>query len=59
MKYGVIDAEQNVLIPFIYESIESSWSNTYSCLKNNVIYKVNLSNEVLSTEKASDSKLRE
>lgn len=58
LKYGVIDAEKNILIPFEYESIESSYGGEFRCLKNNLIYRVNLSNEILNTEKASDSKLR-
>jgi hypothetical protein len=58
LKYGVMDAEQNIIIPFEYESIETSYTADYACLKNNVIYYIDKNNKVVKSEKASDSKLR-
>ena len=47
-KYGVIDLMNNVLIPFEYESIESTYGGNFDCIKGKTVYSVNLSNEIIS-----------
>ncbi len=50
-KYGVIDSENNILIPFEYESIEENYDSKYSCVKGKTLYTINLMNEILKKEK--------
>lgn len=51
-KYGVIDLMNNVLIPFEYESIESTYGGNFDCIKGKTVYSVNLSNEIISKNPA-------
>ena len=56
-KYGVIDAANNVLIPFEYESIEEDYGK-YKCVLGKKLYTKNLNNEILKTEEATDENIR-
>ena len=57
-KYGVIDSENNILIPFEYDSIEEDYDSKYSCVKGETLYTINLMNEILKKEDATDENLR-
>jgi hypothetical protein len=57
-KYGVIDSENNILIPFEYDSIEEDYDSKYSCVKGTTLYTINLMNEILKKEDASDENIR-
>jgi hypothetical protein len=57
-KYGVIDSENNILIPFEYDSIEEEYDSKYNCVKGETLYTINLMNEILKKEDASDENLR-
>ena len=57
-KYGVIDSENNILIPFEYDLIEEQYDSKYSCLKGKTLYTINLMNEILKKEDASDENTR-
>ena len=55
-KYGVIDSEKNILIPFEYDSIEEENNSKYSCVKGKTLYTLNLMNEILDKEDALEFK---
>jgi hypothetical protein len=57
-KYGVIDSEKNILIPFEYDSIEEEYDSKYSCVKGETLYTINLMNEILKKEDATDENIR-
>jgi hypothetical protein len=57
-KYGVIDAANNVLIPFEYDSIEASYGGEYKCVLGKKLLTKNLMNELLKTEEATDENIR-
>jgi len=57
-KYGVVDAANNVLIPFEYDSIEASWGGEYKCVLGKKLLTKNLMNELLKTEEATDENIR-
>jgi hypothetical protein len=57
-KYGVIDANNTVLIPFEYDSIEESYDNEYKCVQGKKLLTKNLMNETLKTEEATDENIR-
>ena len=57
-KYGVIDLENNVVIPFEYDAIEEDQDQQYKCIKGNLLYHKNLSNETLEVENATDENIR-
>jgi len=52
--YGVVDLNNNVLIPFEYENIESQYGGNFNCIKGNEIFYINLNNEVISKRKTED-----
>lgn len=58
-KYGVIDASNNVLIPFEYDSIEASYGGEYKCVLGKKLLTKNLMNELLKTEEATDENIRD
>ena len=58
-KYGVIDAANNVLIPFEYDSIEASYGGEYKCVLGKKLLTKNLMNELLKTEEATDENIRD
>ncbi|MBM3164918.1 MAG: WG repeat-containing protein [Bacteroidetes bacterium] len=57
-KYGVVDAANNVLIPFEYDSIEASYGGEYKCVLGKKLLTKNLMNELLKTEEATDENIR-
>ena len=57
-KYGVIDSENNILIPFEYDLIEEDYNSKYSCVKGKTLYTINVMNEILKKEDASDENIR-
>lgn len=55
-KYGVIDAKNNMLIPFEYDSIEEYYGE-YKCVQGKKLLTKNLMNETLKTEEATDENI--
>lgn len=53
--YGVIDLMNQVIIPFEYESIEYVYGESFECIKDGMIYSINLNNEVLYKRKATEN----
>lgn len=56
-KYGVIDLNNNIIIPFEYESINED-NSEYNCVKENKLYTKNLSNQTLEVKEATDENIR-
>ena len=55
-KYGVIDTENNVLIPFENESITADSNNyEFRCIQGNKLYTKNLMNKILKKEPVSEA----
>ena len=55
-KYGVIDTENNILIPFENESIIADSNNyEFKCIQGNKLYTKNLMNKILKKEPVSEA----
>jgi hypothetical protein len=57
-KYGVIDMENNILIPFEFDTIIEDYNDVFRCVQGEKLFFKNLMNEILKTDKATEENLR-
>ena len=54
--YGVVDLNNEQVIPFEYENIELDYNNTFLCTKGNTVFKISRSNKILEKKPYSELK---
>jgi hypothetical protein len=52
--YGVVDLNNDVVIPFEYENIEKEYGNNFLCTKENTIFKISRFNQIIEKKPYSE-----